>query len=192
MINPKTIIIPSSLDKLVARRLNLLQDDKDATKFLTSIVLLGTRIDMGTIYALGYSNKDKILDKLEQMGYIFRYNNCIYFPNYNLLRRNLLTTVSKISLKEVAAELFEKVFNDDMPSPVKAYLYGLLKDVNNERFQWEQLSIINLSLGDFSSYLNCTNKVLQLLDLNKEPEQVEEIENYKSQLYDDISNNLYE
>ena len=83
MINPKTIIIPSSLDKLVARRLNLLQDDKDATKFLTSIVLLGTRIDMGTIYALGYSNKDKILDKLEQMGYIFRYNNCIYFPNYN-------------------------------------------------------------------------------------------------------------
>ena len=192
MINPKTIIIPSSLDKLVARRLNLLQDDKDATKFLTSIVLLGTRIDMGTIDALGYSNKDKILDKLEQMGYIFRYNNCIYFPNYNLLRRNLLTTVSKISLKEVAAELFEKVFNDDMPSPVKAYLYGLLKDVNNERFQWEQLSIINLSLGDFSSYLNCTNKVLQLLDLNKEPEQVEEIENYKSQLYDDISNNLYE
>ena len=30
MINPKTIIIPSNLDRLVARRLNLLQDDADA------------------------------------------------------------------------------------------------------------------------------------------------------------------
>ncbi len=192
MINPKTIIIPSNLDKLIARRLNLLQDDKDAMKFLTSIVLLGTRIDMGTIDCLGYENKDKIIQKLANMGYVYQYNNCIYFPNYNLLRRNLLTTVSKISLKEVASELFEKVFNEDMPSPIKAYLYGLLKDTDNERIQWEQLADINLSLGDFSSYLNCTNKILQILDLNKNPDEVENIQEYKAKLYDDISNNLYE
>ena len=192
MINPKTIIIPSSLDKLVARRLNLLQDDEAAMKFLTSIVLLGTRIDMGTIDSLGYQNKDEIIEKLSDMGFMYQYNNCIYFPNYNLLRDNLLTTISKIYLKEVAEELFAKVFNDDMPSPVKAYLYGLLGDENNERMQWEQLADINLSLGDFSSYLNCTNKILELLDKNTDPEQVENIENYKLHLYEDISNNLYD
>ena len=126
MINPKTIIIPSNLDRLVARRLNLLQDDADAMKFLTSVVLLGTRIDMGTIESLGYENVNEIIEKLTNMGYMYQYNNCIYFPNYNLLRDNLLTTISKIYLKEVAEELFEKIFNPDMPSPVKAYLYGLL------------------------------------------------------------------
>lgn len=192
MINPKTIIIPSSLDKLVARRLNLLQDDEAAMKFLTSIVLLGTRIDIGTIDSLGYQNKTEIIEKLSNMGFLYEYNNCIYFPNYNLLRDNLLNTISKLYLKDVAQELFDKVFNEDMPSPVKAYLYGLLQDVNNERAQWEQLADINLSLGDFSSYLNCLNKILELLGKNTDPEMFEEIENYKLQLYENISNNLYD
>ena len=192
MINPKTIIIPSNLDRLVARRLNLLQDDADAMKFLTSIVLLGTRIDMNTISSLGYENQSAIIEKLSDMGYVFEYNNCLYFPNYNLLRDNLLTTISKIYLDEVAHELFDKVFIEGMPSPVKAYLYGLLEDHENERKQWEELAQINLSLGDFSSYLNCTNKILQLLDLNDDPEQKEALTEYKLNLYEDISNNLYE
>ncbi len=192
MINPKTIIIPSNLDRLVARRLNLLQDDPDAMKFLTSIVLLGTRIDMNTVESLGYENQAEIIEKLSDMGYVYEYNNCLYFPNYNLLRDNLLTTISKIYLEEVAHELFDKVFVEGMPSPVKAYLYGLLEDTENEKRQWEELAEINLSLGDFSSYLNCTNKILQLLDLNQEPEQQEALKEYKLHLYEDISNNLYE
>ena len=192
MINPKTIIIPSNLDRLVARRLNLLQDEADVMKFLTSIVLLGTRIDMNTVASLGYENQTQIIEKLSDMGYVFEYNNCLYFPNYNLLRDNLLTTVSKIYLEDVAHDLFGKVFIEDMPSSVKAYLYGLLEDTENERKQWEELAQINLSLGDFSSYLNCTNKILQLLDLNVEPEQKEALTEYKLNLYEEISNNLYE
>ena len=192
MVDPKTIIIPSSLDKLVARRLNLLQDDASAMKFLTSIVLLGTRIDLGTVQSLGYENVDELIEKLSDMGFLYQYNNCIYFPNYNLLRDNLLTTISKIYLEEVAHDLFEKVFDNDMPSPVKAYLYGLLEDFDNERNQWEQLAEINLSLGDFSSYLNCTHKILEILDKNDDPEKEEDIKTYKRNLYENISNNLYD
>ncbi len=192
MINPKTIIIPSSLDRLIARRLNLLQDDAPAMKFLTSIVLLGTRVDRGTIDTLGYENVDEIIQKLSDMGYMYMFNNCYYFPNYNLLRKNLLTTISPIYLKEVAEELFEKIFNEDMPSPVKAYLYNLLGDEENERQQWEQLAEINLSLGDFSSYVNSAAKIIEILDKNKDEEKAEEIENYKMQLYENISNNLYQ
>uniref|UniRef100_UPI004028010A hypothetical protein n=1 Tax=Candidatus Stercorousia sp. TaxID=3048886 RepID=UPI004028010A len=88
--------------------------------------------------------------------------------------------------------LFVNLFNEGMPSPVKAYLYGLLGDEDSERIQWEQLAEINLSLGDFSSYLNCTNKILDLLSKNSDPEQAENIENYKYHLYEDISNNLYD
>lgn len=192
MINPKTIIIPSNLDRLVARRLNLLQDDRDTMKFLTSIVLLGTRIDMDTVKALGYEKQNEIIEKLSNMGYVYEYNNCLYFPNYNLLRDNLLTTVSKIYLSDVAKDLFKKVFVEDMPSPVKAYLYELLGDIENERHQWEELAQICLSLGDFSAYLNCTDKVLQLLDLDTEPEHQKDLQDYKLKLYEDISDNLYE
>lgn len=191
MINPKTIIIPSNLDRLVARRINLLQDDVQAMKFLASVVLLGTRVDMNTIETLGFDNYKEILDKLADMGYLYEYNNCIYFPNYNLLRKNLLTTMSKTYLKDIATNLFEKVFNEGMPSPVKAYLFQLLGDSENERAEWENLAKINLSLGDFSSYLNCTEKILELLNSSEYSEQ-ENIKLYKMQLYEDISNNLYE
>lgn len=190
MINPKTIIIPSNLDKLVARRLNLLQDDEDAMKLLATLVLLGTRIDIGTIQSLGYSKLDELIDKLSDMGFLYQYNNCIYFPNYNLLRRNLLTTINKVYLKEIANELFEKVFDEDMPNPVKAYLYKLLEDTNQELEQWKQLAAINLSLGDFSSYLNSIRKIFELLDQKFDFEKMDEITEYKKTLYESILDNL--
>ena len=193
MINPKTIIIPSSLDKLVSRRLNLLQDDEETMKFLTIIVLLGTRVDYGTIESLDYKNYKNILEKLGDLGYVYEYNNCIYFPNYNLLRRNLLSTISPIYLKEVAQELFDKVYNGaDMSSPAEAYLYSLLEDIENERKEWEDLADVSLSLGDFSAYVNCTERIIELLNKNNDPELQEEIENYKSQLYESIAENIYD
>ena len=84
MIDPKTIIIPSSLDKLVARRLNLLQDDANAMKFLTSLVLLGTRVDISTIQSLNYSNLNELIEKLSNMGFLYQYNNCIYLAFIHL------------------------------------------------------------------------------------------------------------
>ena len=192
MINSKTIIIPSSLDRLVARRISLLQDDVVAMKFLASIMLLGTRIDMGTINSLGYEDTSAILDRLADMGYLYEYNNCIYFPNYNLLRKNLLSTMNEQYLKEVATELFEKVFNEDMPSPTKAYLFSLLGDIGSEQAEWEALAAINLSLGDFSSYLYCTERILKLLDLTTNQDNQAQFEDYKKKLYEDISNNLYD
>lgn len=193
MANPKTIIIPSNLDKLVARRLNLLQDDAQAMKFLTSIVLLGTRVDMGTINTLGYENKDEILNKLADMGYLYEYNECIYFPNYNLLRRNLLSTISPVYLREVAQDLFDKVLDDSgIPSPTEAYLYGLLEEDDKERNEWKQLAEANLSFGDFPAYISCAERILQILDKNEDPEKEAEIAEYKTRIYENIAENLME
>ncbi len=188
----KTIIIPSSLSKLLKRRLNLLEDEPETLKLLASILLLGTRIDVATIESLGYENLGEIIEKLSGMGYIYQYNNCIYFPNYNLLRENLLESIKPELLKEVANDLFEKVFIDEMPNPTKAYLYKLLEDYDNEFAQWEQLAEIDLSMGDFSAYLNCANRIIELMDAKVNEENFEDIEKYKTDLYDKISHNLYE
>ena len=90
MVNPKTIMIPSSLSQLMKRRLNLLKDDTRAIKFLTMAVLLGTRVDEKTLESFGFANWKVIVDKLAGMGYVFAYNNCMYFSNYAILRENLL------------------------------------------------------------------------------------------------------
>ncbi len=105
MVNPKTIIIPSGLDKLIKRRINLLKDDAPTIKFLTMIVLLGTRIDEHTINSLGFKNWEKIAENLAGMGYIYSYNNCIYFSNYNLLRK-CLNTMKNLPLISLYLQVF--------------------------------------------------------------------------------------
>ncbi len=193
MINPKTIIIPSNLDRLMRRRLNLLKDDAPAMRFLTTVILLGTRIDVATIESLGYENTEEIINKLSDMGYVYFYNNCMYFPNYNLLRDNLLEVINKVDLQKIANELFAKVFVEDMPTPVKSYLYNLLSDDSKAFLEWEKLAKVNLSLGDFSAYLNCSTEILKLLENKKVPEDaIEDVEAYKLNLYENISENLYD
>ncbi len=188
----ETIIIPSSLNKLLVRRLNLMKDEKEMLKFLASLMLLGTRVDIQTVDALGYENSEELINRLSAMGYVYYYNNCLYFPNYNLLKENLLETMNKDYLKEVATELFEKVFDENIPSPTKAYLYRLLSEHANEFMEWEKLSQINLSLGDFCSYLNCTQRMLELVARNDEYNLVEDPELYKDELYKEISSNIFE
>ena len=192
LVNPKTLIIPSSLSKLMKRRLNLLEDDEEAIKFLATCVLLGTRVDQQTIKSLEYSNIDEIIQKLSDMGYIYFWNNCMYFPNYNLLRESILAVLNKDLLKAIANDLFEKVFVNNMPSPTKAYLYGLLEDYKAEFLEWENLAKINLSMGDFNAYINCADKIIEFLDKNTDEEKQEEIEQYKLDLSENIANNMYE
>lgn len=116
----------------------------------------------------------------------------MYFPNYNILRENLLETLSQDMLKEVAKDLFEKVFVESMPSPEKAYLYSLMGDHQSEFKEWEQLAKIDISLGDFNSYLNCADRILKILDMNTDEEAQEDIDKYKLELYENISNNLFD
>jgi len=188
----ETIVMPSSLSKLLVRRLNLMKDEKEMLKFLASLMLLGTRVDTQTVDQLGYENSEELINRLSAMGYLYYYNNCFYFPNYNLLKENLLETMNQAYLKEVANELFEKVFDESIPSPTKAYLYRLLDDHVNEFMEWEKLAAINLSLGDFCAYLNCTQRMLELIGPDNQYDLVDDPIAYKDELYNSISDNLFE
>ena len=192
MVNPKTIIIPSGLDKLIKRRLNLLKDDSEAMRFLTMLVLLGTRIDQKTIETLGFKNWTKIAENLAGMGYIYLYNSCVYFSNYSILRQCLLEVIKPEDLQSVARDLFELVFIDSMPDPVKAYLYNISSQGEKVVFEWEKLANINLSMGDFSSYLNCSGEILKSLDSYAQSWGEEDLIKYKLSLYENVSNNLFE
>lgn len=192
LVNPKTIVIPSGLDKLIKRRLDLLKDDEKTIKFLTMLVLLGTRVDELTIDSLGIENWQGIGEKLANMGYIYSYNNCIYFSNYNIVRKCLLEVVTQDQLKEIANELFDKVFVQNMPNPVKAYLYDICEAGEQVIGEWENLANINLSMGDFSSYLNCSAEILKSLDKYAQNWADEDLGRYKQALYENVANNMFE
>lgn len=192
MVNPKTIIIPSSLSQLMKRRLNLLKDDARAIKFLTMAVLLGTRIDEKTLGTFGFAQWKTIADKLADMGYIYFYHNSMYFSNYALIRENLLDILKPEELKSIAKELLEIAFVEGMASPVRAELYEILELNEQVIFEWESLANINLSMGDFSSYLNCSGEIIKCLDKYASNWSQEELSQYKKSIYENISNNMFE
>lgn len=192
MVNPKTIIIPSSLSKLIKRRLNLLCEDKRALKFLAMSVLLGTRIDAKTLESLGFANWQQLAEKLADMGYVYFYNECMYFSNYNLVRKNVLEVLSEEDLKNLTKDLFNLVFVENMPNVSKAFLYEILDSKEKIIFEWEKLANINLSMGDFSSYLSCSDEILKCLDKYSASWQPDELEQYKLSIFENISNNMFE
>lgn len=192
MVNPKTIIIPSGLDKLIKRRINLMKDDEEMIKFLTMLVLLGTRVDEKTINSLGFNNWQKMAEKLSGMGYMYTYNNCLYFPNYNILRKCLLEVIKPEYLQSVANELFENVFIESMPAPVKTFLFDKLQMGEQVIFEWEKLANTNLSMGDFASYLNCSHEILTALDKYAQNWSEEDLMKFKFSLYENVSNNLFD
>ena len=193
MVNPKTIIIPSSLDKLLMRRINLLQDDPDLVKFLSSLVLIGTRIDMATVECLGFKNNSELIEKLENLGYIYQYNNCIYFPNYNLLRKNLLSALSKQYLSEISDNLLANLFEESgQPTVTEANLRRYVGDKEQELNEWIKLASVDLSLGDFNAYVNCASKVLDKLQELSDLDMVDNINEKKLQIYSNIAKYLYD
>ena len=190
--NEETIIIPSSLEKLVERRINLLQDDGNATKLLLAMVLLGSYVDMNTLQLLNMPETDRCLTKLQDKGFIYVYNNSVNFPNYRTLRKSLLKVISPIYLKETAILMLEKLFRPDVPSIIKTYLYKVLDKSQEEFNEWKTLSDISLRVGDFSSYLNCAQKVLDNLENIKTEENFQEIETQQAKICVDISENMLE
>ena len=192
LINAKTTMIPSSLKLLMQRRLNLMKDDENSIKFLSMCALLGPRVDSKTADSLGIENWKSLADELSKRGFLYFYNDNIHFPNYSILKDNVIEIYDEDKISDLINELLEKVYVENMPSPEKALMYTVLKDSEKMISEWEKLANLNLSMGDFSGYLNCSGKLLESLDENEKGLTKEELENYKSTIYENISKNMFE
>lgn len=192
LINPKTTMLPSSLKLLMQRRLNLMKDDQDTLKFLSMCALLGPRTDSQTASILGFENWKEIAEKLASRGFLYFYNDNIYFPNYNILKENILAIYDDETKEAFAKELLEKVYTEEMPAPEKAILYEILDEHEKVISEWENLANLDLSMGDFSAYLNCSGELIKKVDKYKDDWTKDELAEYKAEIYENISANMFE
>ena len=193
MVNPKTIMIPSSLDKLVQRRLQLLkEEDPETIKFLALILLLGTRVDEKTVLSLNFPNWENLGGKLAQSGYIYSFNDCIYFSNYNILRQCIFDVLTDEDKRAISQKLFETVFVEYIPSPLKAFFYDVIKDGEKVIYEWEKLANVSLSMGDLAAYLSCSQMILSYMEKYASLWEPSDFEVYKSSLFENIAANMYD
>lgn len=187
----ENIILPLTLEGLFTKRLKHLAKNKDAYKMFAMLLLIGPAVDLYTIKLLQIPNQIKIIQELGTKEYIYAYNNTVYILNYGMWRNALLEEIQETQRTEFAEELLQKVFSEKTKHPAESLIYKILKQNKNEFIVWENLSQLNASLGDFSAYLNCSIKFLKLLDNNVSQDSEKTIEEYKMNVYENISNLLY-
>lgn len=192
IMNEKTVILPTNLDDLIKKMMqNICEKLNDEFRLLACLLFLGTRIDSATLQSLEFEDLDKKLQYLEAKGYIYIFENAVYFQNYNLYYKNLMEILERKEKQAICAFLSDKCFSKETIHPTKIFLYNILEDSKNELSEYKNLSDINKSLGDFSAYLNCSIKLLKLLDSTFVENSEKSIDDYKMEIYENISNLLY-
>lgn len=188
----ETVVFPTTLDELIQKRLlHIKMCDENLFKMFACILLIGPQLDLQTIKFFNHPNVDDYLKYLDNKGFIYNANGVIQVQNYNLYYENILKLMTYEERRATANYLVMYFFKENSAHPVLAKLYSLVESNKNEFVQWENLSNINRSLGDFSAYLNCSMRFLKLLSNNINESSIKSIEEYKLEVYENIANLLY-
>lgn len=184
-VNPsKSIFIPPTLEDLASKRITFLLKETESYKLFAMLLLIGPRVDLNTIELLEIPEVQKELENLIKKNFIYISNESIFINNYNLYKDCLINSAGHIELKkQIAQALLDKVFDIDSPTSTDPILYNMLENPENEFKSWQNLAQVCNSLGDFSAYVNCSNKFLSLADKNLSEGEAD----YKKEIYNNIS-----
>ncbi len=185
-------LIPQKLSELIIKRLQHLKTENESAFHLLSMVLLfGPIIDIGTIQLFNVPDGVNAFKFLSEKDFIFGLNSNLYVKNYLLFRKALLRLLTQEEQQAIATEILQKICIPTTKHPIETDLNKILESERKEFLAWEQLAKINASMGDFSAYLNCSIKLLKLLDNNIDENSEKTIDEYKLEVYENISNLLY-
>lgn len=188
----QSIIIPPTLDELTIKRLTFMRENApDNFKMFSYLILLGPMTDVQTLKYLDIEKGPEILKILNKNRYIFSYNNFVCIHNFETFKKLFLKTTPIELQKQYAQDLLNNVFSTPTRHPTELLLNQILGKEKDEFKVLEQLSSINASMGDFSAYLQCSLKLLKLLDNNVNEDSDKTITDYKLEVYENISNLLY-
>lgn len=191
LISDESAIIPANFNELIQKRLINLAKNENLYKLFAKLLLIGPRIDFVTISLLKTENDTEMLKILFEKEYVYIHNSSVYIQNYAETKEIFFNLLSYETKKELAQDVLEKVFMGETYSPNDAILLNLLQKEKSEFLAWEKLSLLNASLGDFAAYLNCSIKFLKLIDNHIDENSQKTIEEYKMEVYENLSNLLY-
>lgn len=150
----ENILIPTSLNELISKRLqHLAKKDINSSLLLSMLLFIGPMVDLETIKLLQIPDTAKSIQILTEKKYIYIYGSTVYIQNYNLLRKVFMGTTPD-EVKQVLAEvILTKAYSSIAKHPVEAILFNILEKEKQEFIVWEYLSRLSSSLGDFSAYI---------------------------------------
>ena len=188
--NKKSIILPNSLKEIYKERLKRLSKNQDASFILAYTLLLGSRLDFATLSALGVNEIETNLKTLSETNLICVENKIINVNNFNILKQALDISLKKEAETYLVKNIIAKIGNglDDTTMGLLLGRLGLFKDEYLTLWKNAQFAI---KTGDYDAYLkNCLGflSLLEHIEINL---PIEELENNKKDVYNNILMYLY-
>ncbi len=186
----KTVILPFDLEHLINTRLKRISKDTAKSLILAYSYILGPVIEYSILDKLGLNNAD-VIRELENSGFISASDSRIYIQNYEILSKSFKTTLKPEVLKYLSTNLIGKVFGNNSINYRAIISLDCLNNYSLAFSKLYELSITTLQFGDYDAYLKMCIKLLKLLkDLEKDiPE--EELAEYQSDFYNNLTQLLY-
>ena len=186
----KTVILPFNLEHLINTRLKRISKDTAKSLILAYSYILGPAIETSILGKLGLNNIDSIRE-LENSGFISVYGNMVYIQNYETLKKSFKTTLKPEVLKYLATNLNGKVFGGNSCDYRAVLCFDYLNDYSMAFSKLYELSIRTLQFGDYDTYLKMCIKLLKLLKSLEKDIPEEELAEYQSDFYNNLTQLLY-
>ena len=188
--NNDSVFLPSELSELIKSRLKILSKKQDASMVLAFLVLINPRLDYEFLQLLGIQDLTSSLKILEEAGFVYCDNNCVFLNNAPLFRSVIISSLKKNVTEFLSKTILARVGQglDNTTTLLLMGKIGLLKD--EYLLLWKNARFA-IDTGDYDSYLKNTMGFMKLIDYIKGNIPDEDIENHKKDVYNNILSALF-
>lgn len=188
--NKKSIILPNSLKELYKARMKHLSKNVDISFILAYSAILGSRLDLKTLSALGIKDLDKNIKTLLDSKLLNQNDEIVYINNYLIL-----SPVINNSLKKEAQTFLVKniiaALGKGLDTTTMALLMGRIGLFKDEYLTLWKNAQLAIKTGDYDAYLKNCLGFLSLVEYIESNISKEEIEENKKEVYNNILMCLY-
>ncbi len=187
--NNNSVILPPELSGLIRARLKHLSKNADASMILAYSAYLGARLDYNLLKQLGINDVEKNAELLQDSGFGYIRDNCLYINNYNLIKSAVISSIKRNTEEFLIKNILSKL--KDIDNTSKFLLLGKISMYKEEYILLWENSQFCMAVGDYDAYLkNCLGS-LSLIEHVKDNISSEDIEAQKKEVFQNILMNLY-
>ncbi len=186
----KTVVLPFKLEHLINTRLKKMSKETAKSLILAYSYILGPMMETSVLGKLGLNNIDS-LRELSESGFIAQYGNRVYIQNYENIKNSFKITLKPEVLKYLGSNLINKVYGSGGYDYCEILSFEYLGNYTSAFSKLYELSIVTLQFGDYDAYLKMCIKMLKYLKELESDIPEEELAEYQSDFYNNLTQLLY-
>ena len=186
----KSVIMPADLNGLFKARVKNLSKNQDVSFILAYASILGFRVDLKVLEALGIKDVEKNVKLLVDANIVCLENGVIYINNFNIIEPVIASSLKKEAENYLAKTIVAQI-GKNLDEYILAFIMGRLETYKEEYLTLWKNAQFAINSGDYDAYLKNCLGFLSLVGLIKTNITKEEIEENKKEVFNNILVCLY-